>query len=217
MVMLTYRLVGDKMVNIVAALPPSDRKTTAKVGDKHANQGVRHKVGSNSQMASVVGSKHDLVLQQLASQTTQVEIATTYPEQAEKHGRRDIPLVIKRHGKQRKQGRVPEHLLAVLSVRTVVEPLIVDPLVKALILASDIPLNLRVDRRIRSRIPLNLAGDGSISHPQCSRVLNSLGRRLPGHPVVKPTVLVHSIITTAANRRRRAHAVVHTLICIRST
>lgn len=67
MMMLTYRLVGDKVVNIVAALPPSDGKTTAKVGNKHANQGVRHKVGSNSQMASVVGSKHDLMLQQLVS------------------------------------------------------------------------------------------------------------------------------------------------------
>lgn len=215
--MLTYRLVGDKMVHVVTALPPSDRKTTAEIGNKHANQGVRHKVGSNSQMASVVGSKHDLVLQQSVSQTTQVKTATTYPEQAKKHGRRDVPLVIKRHGKQCEQGRVPTHLLAVLNVRAVVEPLIVDPLVKALILASDIPLNLRVNRRIRSRIPLNLAGNSSIGHPQCSRVLNSLGRRLPGHPVVKPTVLVHSIVTTAANRRRRAHAVVHTLVRIRST
>lgn len=62
--MLTYRLVGDKMVHVVAALPPSDGKTTAKVGNKHANQGVRHKVGRNGQMASVVGSKHDLMLQQ---------------------------------------------------------------------------------------------------------------------------------------------------------
>lgn len=112
--------------------------------------------------------------------------------------------MIKQHGKQRKQGRVSHHLLAVLDVRAVVEPLIVDPLVKALILASDIPLNLRVNRGISRRIPLDLARDGSVGHPQSSRVLDSLGRGLlPGHPVVKPAVplAVHDIVTTAADGR----------------
>lgn len=62
LMMLTHRLVRDKVVNIVAALPPSDGETTAKVGNKHSNQSVDHKVGGNGQMASVVGSKHDLML-----------------------------------------------------------------------------------------------------------------------------------------------------------
>lgn len=63
---IVFRLVGDKVVNVVTTLPPSDGKTTAKVGDEHANQSVNHKVGSNGQMTSVVGSKHDLMLQKVS-------------------------------------------------------------------------------------------------------------------------------------------------------
>jgi hypothetical protein len=50
------------MVDIVRALPPSDGKTTAKVCNKGANQGVGYKVASDPTMAGVMSCKHDLLL-----------------------------------------------------------------------------------------------------------------------------------------------------------
>ena len=34
---MTYRLVGNEVMNVVAALPPSDGQSAAKVSDEHAN------------------------------------------------------------------------------------------------------------------------------------------------------------------------------------
>lgn len=48
------RCVCDQMVNVVAALPPTDGETTAEVGNEHANQGVSYKVGGDGKMASIV-------------------------------------------------------------------------------------------------------------------------------------------------------------------
>lgn len=53
------------MVNIVTALPPSDGKTAAKVGDEHGNQGVNLKVGCDGQVTSIVSSEHELMLYEL--------------------------------------------------------------------------------------------------------------------------------------------------------
>lgn len=50
------------MVNVVTALPPSDGKTAAKVGDEHGNQSVNLKVGCDGQVTSIVSSEHELML-----------------------------------------------------------------------------------------------------------------------------------------------------------
>lgn len=58
----TYRLVGNEVVNVVAALPPADGKTTAKVGNEHANQSINLEDLCNGAMAGIVRGKHNLVL-----------------------------------------------------------------------------------------------------------------------------------------------------------
>ena len=50
------------MVDVVAALPPSDRKAAAEICNKHANEGVDDKDLRNGSVACVVGGKHDLML-----------------------------------------------------------------------------------------------------------------------------------------------------------
>jgi hypothetical protein len=61
----TYGHVGDKMVHVMAALPPTDGKTTAEISNKHSDKSVDDEVGCDGEMASVVGSKHDLMLRLL--------------------------------------------------------------------------------------------------------------------------------------------------------
>lgn len=43
----TYWLVGEEMMDIVAALPPPNGQATAKVGDEHADERVDGKYLSN--------------------------------------------------------------------------------------------------------------------------------------------------------------------------
>lgn len=61
----TYGIVGDKVVDVVTALPPSDGETAAKVGDEHGNESVDNKVGGNGEMSTIVGGKHELMLTML--------------------------------------------------------------------------------------------------------------------------------------------------------
>ena len=63
----TYRMVRDKVMDIMTALPPSYRKATAKVGDKHANQGISDEVVGDASMTCVMGCKHYLMLQSSAA------------------------------------------------------------------------------------------------------------------------------------------------------
>lgn len=58
----TYGLVSDKMMDVVAALPPANGQAAAKVGNEHANQGIDDKYMGNGSMASIVGREHDLML-----------------------------------------------------------------------------------------------------------------------------------------------------------
>jgi len=51
------------MVDVVTALPPPERQATAKVGDKQANQSIRHELASDCSVACIVRREHDLVLQ----------------------------------------------------------------------------------------------------------------------------------------------------------
>lgn len=55
-------MVCDKMMYVVTALPPTNRKAAAKVGDEHTNQGIDDEIVGDALMSSVVSSEHDLVL-----------------------------------------------------------------------------------------------------------------------------------------------------------
>lgn len=56
-------MVGEKMVDVVTALPPSDRQATAEVCNENTYECVVDEVLSNAAMASVVCSEHDLMLE----------------------------------------------------------------------------------------------------------------------------------------------------------
>lgn len=59
---MAYRLVGDQVVDVVAALPPSHGQTAAEVGDEEADEGVEGEVVGDGSVSGVVSSEHDLVL-----------------------------------------------------------------------------------------------------------------------------------------------------------
>ena len=50
------------MMNVVAALPPSNGKAAGEVGHKHADQGVRDEIVGDAEMTSVMGYEHNLML-----------------------------------------------------------------------------------------------------------------------------------------------------------
>ena len=60
------------MVNVVAALPPANRKTAAEVGDKDANQCVFDKAVGYSSVSGIMGSEHYLMLGKELAQGVQV-------------------------------------------------------------------------------------------------------------------------------------------------
>ena len=58
----TDRLVGDEMMDIVAALPPPHRQATAEIGDENTNKRVNDEVVGDGAMSGIVCGKHNLVL-----------------------------------------------------------------------------------------------------------------------------------------------------------
>lgn len=58
----TYRLVGDEVVDVVAALPPPDGQAAAEVGDEHGDEGVDGEISRDGKVSSIVSRKHDLML-----------------------------------------------------------------------------------------------------------------------------------------------------------
>ena len=55
-------MIGDEMMDIVAAFPPADRKSAAEVSDEHSHQRIGNEVVSDASMAGIMSGKHDLVL-----------------------------------------------------------------------------------------------------------------------------------------------------------
>jgi hypothetical protein len=58
----TNRVIGDQMVHVVAAFPPSYRQSAAEVRNEHCNQTVSEEIVRYASMTCIMGSKHDLVL-----------------------------------------------------------------------------------------------------------------------------------------------------------
>ena len=61
-VRVVLRVVGDEVVDVVAAFPPPDRQAAAEVGHEHADQGVGDEIMGDAPMTGVVGGKHYLML-----------------------------------------------------------------------------------------------------------------------------------------------------------
>lgn len=105
------------MVDVVAALPPSDGQATAEVGDEHADEGVVYEDARDGSVAGVMCREHDLVLEETVSMADSERAEQgqwTNPEQAEKDGRGQIPAPAQGEEKESEEGEIPGHLLAVL-------------------------------------------------------------------------------------------------------
>src|SRR3981081_4054020 len=81
----TYRMIRDQMMNIVATLPPSDRKSAAEVCNEYPNHHVDVEVMRDGNVPSIMRHEHNLM-----------------PEQAQEYSRRDIPFASQAKYEKRK-------------------------------------------------------------------------------------------------------------------
>jgi len=61
-VRVVFGMVGDEVVDVVAAFPPANGEAAAEVGDEDADEGVGDKVMGDASVAGVVRGEHDLML-----------------------------------------------------------------------------------------------------------------------------------------------------------
>ena len=140
------------MMDVVAALPPSDRKTTAEVRHEHSDEGISDETVGDTKMTSIMSHEHDLMLFQLISRSREKAlVCMTYPENAEKGGRHHIPLRVKCKKEQAEQDRESNGIPAISYVRAVVEAFILDSLMKSLVFLNDASLRLGIEWRIFAR------------------------------------------------------------------
>ena len=64
-----FRGVCYNVVYIVVALPPADRETTQKVGNNDADAGIDVEVVCDAHMASIMGSKGELMPEEAKEET----------------------------------------------------------------------------------------------------------------------------------------------------
>ena len=57
-------MVGDEVVDIVTALPPSHGQTTAQIANEYSNERVHDDVVGESPVARVMSGEHDLMPEQ---------------------------------------------------------------------------------------------------------------------------------------------------------
>jgi hypothetical protein len=136
---IVFGHVGDEMVDIVRALPPSDAETTAEVCNEGTDKSVEDEVASDAAVAGVVSGEHDLL-----------------PEHAQEAGRCEVPLGAEEVDEGAEEQRVSDQLLAILDVGAVVEAFVLDALVQSTEVDSDGQLCLFVDRWHASKALGNL-------------------------------------------------------------
>lgn len=56
-------MVGNKVMNIMAALPPAYRQPAAEVGNKDTNHSISHEIMCNASVACIMCREHDLMLE----------------------------------------------------------------------------------------------------------------------------------------------------------
>ena len=59
---IMYRMVGHKVMDIMAAFPPTYRQSAAKVGNEDTNHSISHEVMRNASVACIMRREHDLML-----------------------------------------------------------------------------------------------------------------------------------------------------------
>lgn len=62
----TYGMIGDEMMDIMTALPPSNWQSTQEITNENADKRIVDKVLGDASMSCIVRSKHDLMLCPLA-------------------------------------------------------------------------------------------------------------------------------------------------------
>ena len=72
---VAYRMIGDQVMDIVAALPPANREATAEVGNEYPNYCVQVEAMSNGKVSCIMGYEHNLM-----------------PEEAQENSRRNVPF-----------------------------------------------------------------------------------------------------------------------------
>ena len=92
-------MVCDEMMDIMAALPPANRETTAEIGDEESDESVDDKVVGDSTMTSIVCCKHYLLLGESQSgclffMDLKSGIDGAYPKQSKETCRGHIPSVM---------------------------------------------------------------------------------------------------------------------------
>lgn len=153
---IVLRHVGDEMVDVVRALPPSNTQTTAEVGDESTDQSIGDEVASNTTVTGVVSSEHDLL-----------------PEHAQEAGGCEVPLGAKEVDEGAEEERVADHLLAVLDVWTVVVALVLDTLMQSTEVHGDGELCVLIYRRhagetLGDLLLLHGRGEGHAGRVLCS-------------------------------------------------
>ena len=118
-------------MNVVAALPPSNRETAAEVCNEDADQGVLCDIFRNAAMSSIMGCEHDLM-----------------PEETKEACRDEVPLHPQCGNEQCKQCRVSHHLLAIFDVAALIKSFVLHPLVQSLEFLCDAGLCVEVEARV---------------------------------------------------------------------
>jgi hypothetical protein len=136
---IVFGHVGDEMVNVVRALPPTNAEATAEVGNESTDKGVEDEVASDATVTGVVSSEHDLL-----------------PEHTQEAGRCEIPLSAEEVDEGSEEDRVSDELLAILDVRAVVEAFVLDAFVQGTEVDGNGQLCLLINRWHASKTLGNL-------------------------------------------------------------
>lgn len=119
------------------------------------------------------------------------------PEQSQEDSRSDVPLVVEQSTKESEQGGVASQLLSVLDIRTLVQALVSDSVVKQLVLASNVGLHLGILRwGVVFQVSLDLTRNTSVCDPEDGGSL-AVGLALDGSGSVSEALNLEDIISSA--------------------
>ena len=166
-----YGLVGHDVVDVVAALPPADGQTAAKVTNKQPKQCVKDEILGDGAMPGIVCSEHDLMLVANKSEdinyyraSQEIGAYMTYPKETQEDGRCHVPLLTQGEEEHDEERRIANHLLAVLDIATLVQPFIFDLLMELSVLVDDVLLHRDI---VRAGIIAMVLGDALLNCPVC--------------------------------------------------
>ncbi len=129
-VRVVFGMVGDEVVDVVAAFPPANGEAAAEVGDEDADEGVGDKVVGDASVAGVVRSEHDLMLLSVRwIGSDRRWVRWPYPEKAKKGCGSHVPSRTKGDEEYREQRGISGCFFCILSIPAVVEAFVLDSFV----------------------------------------------------------------------------------------